>query len=274
MEGTFRSGSVLVGKYRVESVLAREGICVVLLVTHLRAVGQTVFKMVLPDATASLAVHARFLKEAQTTAHLRGEHVARIIDVGLFPDGAPYLVMEHLHGSDLTTELARRGALSPAEAVDTALQCCDALAEAHAHGILHRDIKPANVGLIARPDGAAMVKLLDLGISKAFVAVEGPLARTDIATGTASYMAPEQYRPTEDLDPRTDIWALGAVLYECLTGQRAFPGASERAAPSLPPRVMDVRIPEALQTTVMRCLEAERDARFPSSAALAAALAP
>src|SRR5678815_3848207 len=205
MEGTFRSGSVLVGKYRVESVL--------------------------PDATASLAVHARFLKEAQTTAHLRGEHVARIIDVGLFPDGAPYLVMEHLHGSDLTTDLARRGALSPAEAVDTVLQCCDALAEAHAHGVLHRDLKPANVGLIARPDGAAMVKLLDLGISKTFVAIDGPLGRTDSAMGTPGYMAPEQYRPSEELDPRTDIWALGVVLYECLTGQRAFPGASERALP-------------------------------------------
>src|ERR1041384_4979559 len=247
MEGTFRAGTVLVGKYRVDSVLGREGLCIVLRVTHLRGAGQPTFKMILPEATASLAVHARFLKEAQATAHLCGEHVARIIDVGLFPSGAPYLVMEHQHGSDLTTELARRGALSPAEAVDTVLQCCDALAEAHAHGILHRDLKPANVGLIARPDGPAMVKLLDLGISKTLTAVDGPLARTDSVMGTPGYMAPEQYRPSEELDARTDIWALGAVLYECLTGRRAFPGASERAAPSQPPRPMDFRVPEALQ---------------------------
>src|SRR5262249_50256861 len=154
------------------------------------------------------------------------------------------------------------------------LQCCDALAEAHAHGILHRDLKPANVGLIARPDGAATVKLLDLGISKAFVAIDGPLARTDSVISTPGYMAPEQYRPNEELDARTAIWALGAVLYECLTGQRAFSGASERAAPSQPPRPIDFRVPEALQATVMRCLEIDRDARFPTAAALAAAVAP
>src|SRR5262249_13785663 len=156
--------------YRVESVLGREGLCIVLRVAHLRVAGQPIFKMILPDTTASLAAHARFLNEAQTTAHLRGEHIARIIDVGLFPSGAPYLVMEHQHSSDLTTELARRGAMGTAEAVDTLLQCCDALAEAHAHGILHRDIKPANVGLVLRTEGVAMVKLLDLGIAKTFVA--------------------------------------------------------------------------------------------------------
>src|SRR5262249_30860141 len=161
--------------------------------------------------------HARFLKEAQATAHLRGEHIARIIDVGLFPDGAPYLIMEHQHTSDLPTELARRGAMTTTEAVDTMLQCCDALAEAHALGILHRDIQPANVGLIVRPEGAAVVKLLDLGISKSFVAVAGPLARTDSVIGTPGYMAPEQYRPGEELDARSDVWALGAVLYECLS---------------------------------------------------------
>src|SRR4051812_27891743 len=231
MEGTFRAGTVLVGKYRVDSVLGREGICVVLRVTHLRVAGQPAFKMILPDATASLAVHARFLKEAQATAHLCGEHVARIIDVGLFPSGAPYLVMEHQHSGDLAGELARRGALGPAEAVDTLLQCCDALAEAHAHGIVHRDLKPANIGLIARPDGPAMVKLLDLGISKALAAVDGPLARTDSVMGTPGYMAPEQYRLGEEPDARTDIWALGAVLYECLTGQRAFPGAARGGPP-------------------------------------------
>ena len=273
MEGTPRAGAVLVGKYRVDSVLGREGLCIVLRVTHLRVAGQPVFKMILPEATASLAVHARFLKEAQATAHLCGEHVARIIDVGLFPSGAPYLVMEHLHGGDLAGELARRGALGTAEAVDTLLQCCDALAEAHAHGIVHRDIKPANIGLIARADGPAMVKLLDLGISKMLAAVDNPLARTDSVMGTPGYMAPEQYRLGDELDARTDIWALGAVLYECLTGARAFPGAA-RGGPAHAPRPMDFRIPEALQASVSRCLDADREARYPTIAALAAALAP
>jgi serine/threonine-protein kinase len=283
MEPTFRPGTTVLGKYRIESALGREGMYMALRVSHPQ-LGDLVLKMLLPETAISLSVHARFVREAQASLRLRSEHVARLLDVGISSDGVAYLVNEAVRGVDLGAELARRGALIPAEAVDYVLQICDALAEAHAHGIVHRRVRPASVLLTARPDGSLLVKLLDFGVVRpsaasnpgsAVDALPRPVPGTD-ATAETAYTAPEQIRWPDDIDGRADIWSIGAVLYECLTGQRPFPeptSASGRVATSAP-GPMDPQIPPGLQAAVLRCLEPDREARFPSIAALSAAIAP
>jgi serine/threonine-protein kinase len=284
MEPTFRSGTTVLGKYRIEDALGREGMYMALRVSHPQ-LGELVLKMLLPETAISLSVHARFVREAQAAQRLRSEHVARLIDVGISSDGVPYLVTEAVRGVELGAELARRGALLPAEAIDYGLQVCDALAEAHAHGIVHRRVRPASVLLTARPDGSLLIKLLDFGVVRpsaastpgtAVDALPRPVPGADAVAETA-YTAPELIRWPDDVDGRADIWSVGAVLYECLTGQRPFPepaSASGRIAVSGAPPPMDPQIPPGLQAAVLRCLEPDREARFPSIAALAAALAP
>jgi serine/threonine-protein kinase len=278
MEGALRPGTILLDKYRIEAVLGRGGMGVVLKVTHLQLGEELALKILSPEAAASPDVNARFLREAQSVSRLRGEHVARVTDVGMLPDGIPYMVMEYLRGVDLAGELVRRGMLSPGEAVDYVLQACEALAEAHASGVVHRDIKPANLFLTTRPDGTPLVKVLDFGISKVAVGANALLTKTDTVMGTQGYMSPEQMKATKDVDARTDIWALGIVLYECLCGRRPFEAESFSAfvlkAATEPAPAMDPRLPRALQGVVLRCLEKDRRARFPSIAELAVALAP
>ena len=277
MEAGFRPGVVLLEKYRVESVLGRGGMGVVLQATHLHLGEQVAIKLLMVE-TASADVHARFLREAQAVVRLRGEHIARVFDVGVLPDGVPYMVMEYLRGADLSGELAHRRVIDPGTAVDYILQVCEALAEAHAQGIVHRDIKPSNLFLTVRPDGTPLIKVLDFGISKAPAGRSALLTRTDTVIGTPGYMSPEQMQASKDVDARTDIWALGIVLYECLTGRRPFDADSFSAtvwrAATEPPPAIEARVPRALQAAVMRCLEKDRTARFPSIAELATALAP
>jgi serine/threonine-protein kinase len=274
----FERGTVLLGKYRVESVLGRGGMAVVLKVVHVHLEEELAVKVLLPERAVSDDVTARFLREAQFAARLRGEHVARVSDVGVLPDGLPFMVMEYLRGIDLCGEIARRGILSPGQAVDYLLQACEALAEAHALGIVHRDIKPANLFLTARPDGSPLIKVLDFGISKTPLHVAALATRTEVVMGTPGYMSPEQMKASKDVDARTDLWALGVVLYECLSGRRPFRGETFAAtvlmAGTEPPPPLDPRIPLGLQAAVLRCLEKDRRERFRSVAALAAALAP
>src|ERR1043166_9062102 len=134
MERGYLPGTVVLDKYRIDSVLGRGGMGVVLRATHLQ-LGEEVALKVMLSESVSAGAHARFVREAQSVVRLRGEHVARVSDVGVLPDGAPYMVMEYLRGSDLAGELKRRGVLAPGEAVDYMLQAGEALAEAHAQGI-------------------------------------------------------------------------------------------------------------------------------------------
>jgi eukaryotic-like serine/threonine-protein kinase len=278
MEGAFRPGTTLVGKYRIESFLGRDGMCLVFSAIHLQVGQPVIVKLLVPETVTSLAVHARFLREAQSVARLCGEHVARIIDVGILPEGVPYSVAEAFHGIDLASEIARRGVLSLGEAIDYTLQACEALAEAHAHGMVHGDIKPATVFLTPRPDGTPLVKVLGFELARTPGVPGQPLVRTDPSPGTPGYMAPEQMHPTVELDGRADVWSLGIVIYECLTGRHPFHAESvslmQQAAVSESPRPMDPGIPRPLQIIVLRCLEKNRDARFPSIADFAAAIAP
>src|SRR5580693_7216018 len=166
---------------------------------------------------------ARFEREARTAVKIKSEHVARVIDVGQLESGSPYMVMEYLEGEDLQGWLEKQGRLPIERAVDFLLQACEAIAEAHAMGIVHRDLKPANLFCIRRPDGTLSIKVLDFGISKAAGASMG-MTSTQAVMGSPLYMSPEQMGSSKGVDARSDIWALGVILFELVTGRVPFDG--------------------------------------------------
>ncbi len=273
-------GSMVAGKYQVERVLAHGGMSVVVAARH-AALDKAVaikFLVLPPDFDRDEAV-TRFLREARTAAKIESDHVCRVFDVGI-EDDTPFMVMEHLEGLDLEVELEARGRLPVDEAVDIAMQALEGVGAAHALGVVHRDLKPGNLFLAARADGVRRVKIVDFGISK----VEGREAKltdTQGSFGTPSYMSPEQIKNTKKTDLRTDIWAVGAILYEMVTGRPPFEGetSGEILAAVLegtppPVRSLAPHVPEALEAAIHRCLRRDRDQRFASAAALAEALAP
>ena len=213
----------------------------------------------------------RFQREARVAAKVTSEHVARVHDVGALPLGEPFIVMEYLDGVDLRG-LLDRGPLPVAEACEIALQACEALAQVHAAGIVHRDLKPSNLFITRRPDGSACVKLLDFGISKfgwdGERGTDPALTATATIMGSPSYMSPEQLKSTKEVDARTDVWSLGAVLYEALAGRPAFRGETvpqvcAMIASDTPPSLASLRpeVPERLDQAVLACLEKDPDRR-------------
>lgn len=277
-----REGEVLAGKYRVERVLGVGGMGVVVAARHAQLGTRVALKFLLPQAAKDADTVTRFLREAHAAARITSEHVARIIDVGTLDGGAPYLVMEYLQGRDLDAVLEERGALPVSEAVDYLLQAMEALAEAHAGGIVHRDLKPANLFLAERADGSPLVKVLDFGISKAVVEQgDAQLTQTQGTMGSPLYMSPEQIRSAKHVDARSDIWALGVVLYELLAGSPPFKGESMGGVLAsiigdAPRKLSDERpeVPLGLVTVIERCLAKDRDLRPRDVAELASALAP
>jgi len=273
-------GHILAGKYRVERVLGEGGFGVVVEAEHLVLGGRVAIKVLKREAAAQEHVVARFLREARSAARIQSEHVVRVLDVGSAPGEPPYIVMEHLRGNDLAKVVGTRGALPVTTAVDYALQTCIALAAAHALGIVHRDIKPSNLFVTSRPDGTPCIKVLDFGIAKAMpTAEDGPsLTRTQDVVGTPLYMAPEQMRSARVVDARTDVWALGATLYELLAGTPAFAGATlsdiYAAVLTDTPAPLGPSVPPALATVIARCLAKKPEQRFADITALAASLAP
>src|SRR5262245_48550017 len=212
-------GHVLAGKYRVERVLGEGGMGVVVAARHLQLDQTVALKFLLPQAIANPEALGRFLREARNAVRLKSEHVARIIDVGTLDDGAPYIVMEFLEGSDLASVLAQQRALAIPVAADFLLQACDAIAEAHSLGIIHRDLKPQNLFVTRRHDGASLIKVLDFGISKSTAGGDFTATRTQAVMGSPAYMSPEQMRSAKLVDARTDVWALGVILYQLVLGR-------------------------------------------------------
>ena len=198
-------GEVVAGKYRVDRVLGTGGMGVVLAATQVDLDRRVAIKFLLPAALKNPEVVARFSREARSAAKIQSEHVARVIDVGVLPTGAPYMVMEYLDGSDLAQRISAGERLPLAEAVRYVLEACEALAEAHAAGIVHRDLKPANLFLARRPDRTSSVKVLDFGISKSPVG-DGGITSTQAVMGSPLYMSPEQLVSAKRVDHRTDIW--------------------------------------------------------------------
>jgi serine/threonine protein kinase len=275
---------MLGGKYRVESTLGAGGMGVVLLVQHIELAQRVAIKLMMPGVDHDQQAVARFLREARAAAGIQSEHVVRIFDVGTLESGAPYMVMELLRGEDLNQLLANVGRLAISDAVDYVLQACHAIGEAHAMGIVHRDLKPSNLFLTKRSDDSALVKVLDFGISKAMNPdkegqVSANLTATSAVMGSPLYMSPEQVRNAKQVDARTDVWSLGVILHELLSGATAFhadtlPGicAAIIADDPVPLRSIRDDVPAELEAIVTKCLEKSVNRRFQTVRELMAAL--
>ncbi|MGH7434366.1 MAG: serine/threonine-protein kinase, partial [Polyangiaceae bacterium] len=275
-----QQGDVLDGKYRVDRVLGAGGMGIVVAATHVHLNTRVALKFLLPAAMGSPQIIERFGREARAAVQIQSEHVARVTDVGSLPTGSPYMVMEYLEGNDLAETIERGGAMPVPQAVGYVLQACEAIAEAHSLGIIHRDLKPANLYLARRPGRDPMIKVLDFGISKTKDAGAG-LTQTSSVMGSPYYMAPEQMMSSKDVDVRSDIWALGIILYELLAGKAPFQGDTMAAVvfqvtqrDAAPLREVRPDVPEGLAAVVERCLRRDPSQRFENVARFAAALVP
>jgi serine/threonine-protein kinase len=275
---------VLAEKYRVERVLGQGGMGIVMAAMHLNLDERVAIKFLLPELASDPALVARFLREGRAAIKIRSEHVVKVLDVATLPGGTPYMVMEYLHGKNFEELLEEQGRLPAELAVDHLLQATEALAEAHALGMVHRDLKPANLFLAHRADGSPCVKVLDFGITKVVdpkTLVPLDVTKTSVVMGSPRYMSPEQMRSTRAIDARADIWALGVILQELVTGVAPFDGttmpdlvAAILQDPPPPLRQLQPDAPEGLEQIITRCLEKDPVARYADVAELTEALAP
>ncbi len=280
-------GDVLGGKFRVERVIGEGGMGIVVEATHLQLDERVAIKFLRRDAMAQPDVVARFDREGRAAVKLKSEHVCRVIDVGTTAEGIPFLVMEFLDGRDLSQLVAERGPLEISEAVEYVIQACEGVGEAHARGIVHRDLKPENLFLVERQGGWKSVKVLDFGISKAALtgrtsAVDMSVNSTSVIMGSPYYMSPEQLRSTKSVDHRADVWSLGVVLFELLTGTTPFDETLEFTelvaeileSPHRRLRQYRSDAPAELEAVIDKALSKDRANRYQNTAELAIALLP
>jgi serine/threonine-protein kinase len=284
LQGIPRVGDeILNGKYTVEHVIGIGGMGVVCSAVH-KQLKQRVAIKFLAGQMRSQELVDRFIREGQAAVRIKSEHIATVLDVGVLENGTPYLMMEHLAGADLSDYLLERKSLPIEEAVDFVLQALDALAVAHNAGVIHRDLKPSNLFVTQRSDGSPLVKVLDFGISKITEAGPSPtatLTRPGMMLGSPRYMSPEQLRNASSVDHRADIWAMGIVLQELVSGRPPFDADTFTAlctsivsdAPT-PLRSLVPDAPEELERLIQKCLERKVEDRFQNVAELAQALAP
>ncbi|HTP24186.1 MAG TPA: serine/threonine-protein kinase, partial [Anaeromyxobacteraceae bacterium] len=273
---TSRLIQALGSSYTVEGEIGRGGMGVVYHARDERLKRQVAIKVLPPDLAFREEIRVRFLREAETAARLSHPHIVPIYSVGDSPDGLVYFVMAYVDGEPLSTRLKRRGRLPPEEARRITSETADALGAAHAVGIIHRDVKPDNI-LLQGSRGRVVVT--DFGIAKALSSTTGgaTLTATGVAIGTPHYMSPEQAAGEREVDGRSDVYSLGVVAYQMLTGTLPFKAddiidmlIAQIQMPPSPIRQArpDVPIPEGLANLVMRMLQKKRELRPPSAAAL------
>lgn len=274
---------LLADKYEVLEALGGGGMGQVFRARHRQLKRLVAIKLLSQDLADPEAV-ARFLREARAVARIGSPHVAHVMDADVLPNGQPFIVMEYLQGRDLGAWLASNGRVPLAQAVDFILQALEAIAEAHAQQIVHRDIKPANLFATRTAAGDTLIKVLDFGLAKtspSFDTLAPGITERGAVLGTPSYMSPEQFMDAQEADVRSDVWALGATLFELLTGTPPFTGGSlpavyravmQRPVPTL--RSLIPELPEGLEKVVATCLTREPKGRYADVAELAAALQP
>lgn len=271
-------GTLLDHKFRVVRTIGVGGMGAVYEVTHELTKHRRALKVLHPQYSGSMPIVTRFLREASAAGRIGNPHIVETFDAGYFQTGAPYIVMELLSGQPLDRVLSERGRLDFDEAIEYVKQACQALQAAHDAGIVHRDIKPDNLFISAGP----FVKILDFGISKFDPTLTGGQQLTQVGTtmGTPYYMSPEQVRGDAQIDARTDVYSLSAVLYECVTGHKPFTGQSTQEIAVLihvgsPPPLSSYRsdVPVGFEQVVARGMAVDPQQRYPSARAFADALA-
>jgi eukaryotic-like serine/threonine-protein kinase len=280
LDDTFQVNDVILDKYKVTAILGQGGMGVVLAARHLKHDGLVALKFLLPSLRDKPGVSARFEQEARTAIRIKNPHVAQVYDVDTF-EGRPFIVMEHLTGCDLATMIRTQGQLDISEAADFLLQACDAVSAAHALGVVHRDLKPANLFVATDPEGGRSVKVLDFGISKSAETSDLSMTASTAVLGSPQYMSPEQLMSAKNVDPRSDVWALGVILYEMLTGVPPFTGETFAAVctaiQNCKPKKPTERRPDtppALEEAIADALVVHREDRLQSVDDFAEQLAP
>jgi hypothetical protein len=274
-------GTVIAGKFRVLRLLGVGGMGVVYEIEHELTKHRRALKLLHSQFCAYPAAVARFLREASAAGRIGNAHIVETFDAGQLDSGEPYIVMEQLDGETLADRLGRENVISVAAIADIIEQACIGIQAAHERGIIHRDLKPENL-FIERRDGKPFVRILDFGVSKFDTALTGGLGLTGegLALGTPFYMPPEQIRGEKSVDARSDIYALGVILYEAVTGRRPYEADTlphlavlihEGNAATL--ESLRPELPAHFRELVHRAMASDPDERHPSARALGEALA-
>jgi serine/threonine-protein kinase len=278
------AGTVVGERWKIVRELGRGGVGVVF-EARSDTNERVAVKVLLPEWRAQEAVLERFAREARVLMRLTTPHVGKLLDVGnleLELGDLPYLVLEYLEGTDLDNVLAQVGRVPYKKAFGWGADACEGVAEAHALGVVHRDIKPSNVFLARSGQVSPVVKVLDFGIAAGEPAAERRTGLTNVALplGTPAYMSPEQMLAANEVDPRSDVWSMGVLLYQLIAGRLPFPGENDlelfSAAMTRPPVPLRAHLKEPLPPEVegilFRCLCKDRNERFPSMRELSSAL--
>ena len=279
-----RVGTILDGKYELTSLLGEGGMGAVYLAQHKLINRKLAVKFLHPQYADNEEVVTRFQREAQSAARIGHENIIEITDMGTADDGAPYIVMEFLEGDDVKGVLETDGVMPVPRAANIMVQALSALQAAHDVGIIHRDLKPENIYLVRKSSNPDYVKLLDFGISKfKELETDGQKALTQTGTvlGTPHYMSPEQARGEQNLTPRSDIYAMGIILYQMLTGHLPFDAPNYNALlikiltedPPLP-ETLNPDLPEDIVETIKIAMARDVDERFETCEEFKAALLP
>jgi eukaryotic-like serine/threonine-protein kinase len=264
-------GDLISGKYRLLRQLGRGGMGSVWAGRNELTDRDFAIKFLLPELAKNREALHRFFLEARACGQIKHPAVVAVYDMGQAEDGTPYLVMELMEGEGLDQRLARSGVFRPGEAAACVGFIARGLEEAHIRGLVHRDLKPANVFFAIDDRGEVVPKVLDFGVSKATSAADPKFVRTNTGAvlGSPAYMSPEQARGDEDIDGRSDVWSLGVILYESLTGRVPFDGQNYNmlmvniiTQPHKPAIELNPTIPEDLSELIDRALKKHPDQRI------------